>query len=244
MSFQPYCYLVSRPQYKGSRHRLLTDKSRTVLAKILLVVGLVILGWVAYPLASFQIFDSRQMAKERFLTPIGPMEPATYAAVPDPTSVDYTQVRNWFPEKEATWSETEVSYYSLSIPKLGIKQANVALSGEDLSRSLVHYGGTALPGKAGNGVVFGHSILPQFFNPKNYMAIFSTIHTLKDGDQIIVTYDGIVYQYQVIDKYEVTPKDISVLDQTFDDKYLTLITCTPPGTFLRRLVVRAKLVPH
>jgi sortase A len=92
-------------------------------------------------------------------------------------------------------------------------------------------------------VVFGHSILPQFFNPNNYMAIFSTLHTLELGDAIFVTYGDIKYQYQVIDMFEVQPKDVDVLDQDYNDKYLLLITCTPPGTYLRRLVVKTKLVP-
>ena len=243
MAFKPYYYLISRPQHR-KKWVLFPGKSRMVVANVLLVTGITILGWVAYPLASFQIFDSRRMANDRFLFPIATInEPKTLAAAPDVQLVDYTQAHNWFPEKKLVPETAPVAFYTLSIPKLGIKQATVALSGEDLSKSLVHYGGTALPGKPGNGVVFGHSILPQFFNPKNYMAIFSIIHTLKKGDQIIVTYDGITYQYQVIDMYEVLPKDISVLDQEYDDKYLTLITCTPPGTYLRRLVVKAKLVP-
>ena len=39
--------------------------------------------------------------------------------------------------------------------------------------------------------------------------------------------------------FEVQPTDLSVLDQQFDGKYLTLITCSPPGTTLRRLVVKS-----
>jgi len=41
---------------------------------------------------------------------------------------------------------------------------------------------------------------------------------------------------------EVEPEDLSILEQRFDDSYLTLVTCVPPGTYLRRLVVRARLV--
>ena len=77
-----------------------------------------------------------------------------------------------------------------------------------------------------------------------FPAIFSTLHTLETGDQILLDYDQITYQYQVVDMFEVTPEDISVLDQTYDSEYITLITCTPPGSYLRRLIVKAKLVPY
>jgi sortase A len=42
--------------------------------------------------------------------------------------------------------------------------------------------------------------------------------------------------------YEVLPTDLSVLEQKFDGRYLTMVTCTPPGTYLRRLVIKARIV--
>jgi len=35
------------------------------------------------------------------------------------------------------------------------------------------------------------------------------------------------------------PTDLSALEQTFDDSYLTLVTCVPPGTTWERLRVEA-----
>jgi sortase A len=103
------------------------------------------------------------------------------------------------------------------------------------------YPGTANPGQPGNTVLFGHSVLPQFFNPKNYLTIFSTLPTLKDGDEILVNFDGVNYRYLVEEMVEVSPEDTSVLEQRYDDSYITLITCVPPGTYLRRLIVRGRL---
>ncbi len=159
--------------------------------------------------------------------------------------VDYTQPQNWFPQATANFSESQVTHYTISVPKLKIADATVAIGGEDLAESLIQYPGTALPGKIGNSVIFGHSVLPQFFDPKDYMAIFSTLPTLKKGDDIKVRYDGIDYVYKVENMFEVRPQDIQVLDQNDDGSYFTLITCTPPGHPLKpkRLVVRAKLVP-
>jgi sortase A len=107
---------------------------------------------------------------------------------------------------------------------------------------MVHYLGTALPGQLGNAVIFCHSVLPQFFNPRNYKTICSTLPMLKKGDRVIVNFDGIEYQYRVYEMLEVGPDDVTVLEQHHDNSYLSMITCVPPGTYLRRLIVRAELV--
>lgn len=156
--------------------------------------------------------------------------------------VDYSNPNNWFPTAPKLSSrESKITHYNISVPKLKIERAIVQINGSDLSASLIHYPGTSLPGQYGNAVIFGHSVLPQFFNPKNYNTIFSTIPTLKEGDDILVDFDGILYRYQVVKLTEVLPGDVSVLEQRYDGEYLSLVTCVPPGTYLRRLVVQSRL---
>ena len=162
-------------------------------------------------------------------------------------NLDYTKASNWFVGGASyeAFSTSKVVFYNLSIPKLKIDNALVAVSGEDLSKNLIQYPGTALPGKRGNAVIFGHSILPIFYSPKDYLAIFSTLPTLKAGDEITVEYDGISYRYRVETMFEVAPTDIQVLDQDDSDSFLTLVTCVPPGDPRKpkRLIVRARVVP-
>lgn len=161
-------------------------------------------------------------------------------------TTDYTQLSNWFvddynvPDQLISLNNSQSSYF-LTIPKLNIKDAVVSLGSMDLKKSLVQYPQTALPGQLGNTVIFGHSVLPQFFSPKNYLTIFSTLYKLKQGDEIILQYDRSVYKYIVEEMFEVKPTNLSVLEQRFDDKNLTLITCSPPGTYLRRLIIKARL---
>jgi len=109
------------------------------------------------------------------------------------TEIDYTQASNWFVggATSAEFTSSKVEYYTISIPKLKVDKATVAIGGEDLSEHIIQYPGTALPGKKGNSALFGHSILPIFYDPKNYLAIFSLLPTLKAGDEIFVDYDGI-----------------------------------------------------
>ena len=160
--------------------------------------------------------------------------------------IDYTKASNWFVggARSEDFSNEKIDFYTLSIPRLKIENATVAIGGEDLSKSLIQYPGTATPGKRGNSVIFGHSILPIFYNPKDYLAIFSTLPTLKKGDEINVNYDGVAYKFRVEDMFEVAPTDIQVLEQNSADSFLTLVTCVPPGDPRkpRRLIVRARVV--
>jgi len=163
------------------------------------------------------------------------------------TPVDYTQASNWFSGGASAqdFSTSKVTFYTITVPKLKIDNATVAIGGEDLSKSLIQYPGTALPGKRGNSVIFGHSILPLFYNPKNYISIFSMLPSLKTGDQILINYDGISYEYKVEQMFEVLPTDVQVLDQDSSDSFLTLVTCVPPGdpSNPKRLIVRARVIP-
>ena len=45
------------------------------------------------------------------------------------------------------------------------------------------------------------------------MSIFSTLPTLKKGDEIDINYDGIDFKYNVETMFEVLPTDIQVLEQ-------------------------------
>jgi len=161
---------------------------------------------------------------------------------------DYLKASNWFPTAPiARPSQSKITHYTISIPKLKVFNAVVEIGGNDLKSSLVQYAETANPGEFGSPVIFGHSILRQFYNPseknpKRYISIFSTIMTLEPGDEISVNFDGIQYEYKVAEKYEVTPTQVEVLQQRYNRQSLKLITCTPEGTYLRRGVIDAQLV--
>lgn len=215
---------------------------KKITAGLLFALGLILLGSVLYPIVHFQFFtqDFKQLT-----SPVSAQFYNQTNKVLGEVTTDYTQLNNWFdpsnPPATGALDGTTSYSYQLAIPKLKIYNADVEIGSQDLKKSLVQYPNTALPGQAGSTVVFGHSVLPQFFDPKSYTTIFSTLYKLKDGDEIALTYDKVTYKYKVEEMYEVTPEDLSVLEQRYDGRFLTLITCHPPGTYLRRLVVRAKL---
>ena len=125
------------------------------------------------------------------------------------TSFDYTDATTWFAPTLKSSESSSYSVYTLTIPKLGVDHAVVRSDHTDLKQSLIHYAGTALPGNLGNTVIFGHSVLPQFFNPQNYLTIFSTLYRLKPGDTMEIAADGATYTYKISQIYETVPDDLS-----------------------------------
>jgi sortase A len=212
---------------------------KRTLARLISIVlggtGVLLILAVVFPIISYELKSRSEF--QQYLSP-----------VPEQEFTDFTKASSWFPtakEQQDSLASSVVKYYNISIPKLGIHDAVVSLGGEDLSDSLIQYPGTALPGKIGNAVVFGHSVLPTFYDPKLYLTIFSTLPTLKKQDLVTVDYDGISYEYKVTDLFEVSPDDLDVLSQETGESYISLVTCVPPGDprSPRRLIVRAKLVP-
>lgn len=109
-----------------------------------------------------------------------------------------------------------------------------------LERGVVHYGNTALPGRPGNNVIVGHSSNNWWASGK-YKFAFVLLDKLAMGDTFAVNYQGTQYMYEVFSKEIVAPNDFSVLTQG-SEPITTLITCTPPGTSWKRLIVQAKQI--
>lgn len=208
------------------------------------ISGIIILIGVIYPIVSYDSTYSKNYTK--LLSPVvGSVK--SVKGTTTSANADYTQASSWFVggATKDDFGSSKVDTFTINIPKLKIDKATVAIGGEDLSKSLIQYPGTALPGKRGNSTIFGHSILPIFYNPKNYISIFSMLPSLKKGDDIFVDYDGISFAYKVEEMFEVAPTDLQVLDQDSSDSFLTLVTCVPPGdpSNPKRLIVRARVVP-
>ncbi len=146
---------------------------------------------------------------------------------------------------------------TLIIPKLGLNVPIVlpptdALIAEDwkkleediqtaLHNGVVHYPGTARPGQAGNFFITGHS---SYFpwDPGRFKSVFARLADLQKGDEYWVFYGGDKYRYVINDIREVRPSDVTVLDQPMNKRLGTLMTCTPVGTTLRRLILEAQEV--
>lgn len=209
---------------------------------LLIVGGLVVSFYTFLPLFSWQLYFAPASAQS-LKTPIPKLSTLVNTAGKT-LSVNYLNANNWFPtyHPSANAKVNEIGTYYMSIPSIGIKNATVATNDLNLAEHLVNYTGTATPPQKGNAVVFGHSTLPQLYNPKDYKTIFANAYKMKTGDEIFVYFEKITYKYKVFSITVVDPSDTSVLEQDTRDSFLTLITCTPPGTVWKRLIIKSKLV--
>lgn len=132
--------------------------------------------------------------------------------------------------------------FTLSIPSINLENLDVKVDSNDFEQNLAHLPGSALPGEKGNVFITGHSSLPQFFRIGNFKAIFAHLPDIKKGDLIITEANGQKFEYIVDGLKIVDPKETSVINSPDQQgRYLSLMTCVPPGLYLKRLVILAKL---
>lgn len=105
-----------------------------------------------------------------------------------------------------------------------------------LDSGILHYPTTVRPGQTGNAAFFGHSS-NNIFNKGKYKFAFVLLNRLVPGDTFYLTYERKLYAYKVIDRKVVEPSQVEVLNDIPGKTTATLITCDPPGTSLKRLVV-------
>lgn len=240
---------MSKYYYK-KEDKIFKKKILRLFSLLILFIGIVIFFYIFYPLVSWQIYFAPALASSNIKAPIPKATIVNSSEIGSLISqagnllsgVDYTNAKNWFPGfNPRTPEQSKIPYYTISIPKLKINNATVSTRDNNLAIHLVNYQGTGLPPESGNAVIFGHSTLPQLFNPNDYKTIFATAYQLKIGDEIYPYVDGVTYIYKIFNISVVEPTDTSIFEQNYDNSYLTLVTCTPPGTIWKRLIIKAKL---
>jgi sortase A len=122
----------------------------------------------------------------------------------------------------------------IRIPRIGVNAALVEGVGVgDLKQGPGHYPNSPLPGHSGNAAIAGHRT--------TYGAPFYHLDELRPGDDIELTTREGTFAYTVASSREVAPTELSVLDASPDNR-LTLTTCTPRFSAVRRLIVVSRLV--
>lgn len=139
--------------------------------------------------------------------------------------------------------------FSIIVPKIAANAkilANVDASDEKvylpaLQKGVAQAAGSAYPGEGGHIFLFAHST-DYFWNVGSYNAVFYLLYKLEKGDEVDVFYRGQRYVYKVTGKEIVDPSQVQYLTRKTNKEFLTLQTCWPPGTTLKRLLVFATRV--
>lgn len=211
-------------------------RSRMFPAFLLSLGIIVLITQVAIPLIFFKTQDN--IAK--------PVASSVLGIASGFGDFEFTELQEGTLDKQQ--SANIPGFFYLTVPKLGIEDAVIETNSLNLSpdETLGHYNGSALPGEIGNSFIYGHSVLPWFYNPKNYKTIFSTLDKLGTGDEFYVKYNNKKYTYKVEDTQVLGVSDVNPLAEIkpkyLNESTMVLMTCWPAGTKAKRLLVNATLV--
>lgn len=140
----------------------------------------------------------------------------------------------------------------LVIPKInvdapvvyGVNPADNNAVEDGLRKGLVHYpiaNAASSPGQNGATVLLGHSSNDVFDNGA-YKFIFVQLNRMEIGDTFFINYQGTRYTYSITKKEIIDPTDVGKVTGDPTKPSAILITCDPPGTALKRLLVFAEQI--
>lgn len=138
--------------------------------------------------------------------------------------------------------------FGIVIPKIGANSKIIAdvdpynekIYQLALTHGVAHARGSVLPDENGNMFLFSHSSV-NFYEAVRYNSVFYLLTKVERGDNVYIFYKKQKFKYSVTDKKIVDAAQISYLSPGGNKKTLTLMTCWPAGTTLRRLVVIGEL---
>lgn len=198
-----------------------------------LVLGVLLLILSFWPLVEYQIWENTQYQNDEYL--VSPTVSSNILGIslsgqgfnvilPNPPTRPYNK-------------------FFLTVPKLHLENIEVEVDSNNFDKALAQLPGTALPGETGNVFISGHSSISYLLPIGSQKAIFNNLTSLKKGDTITVSALGQTFQYVVQGSKVVSPKDVSVIAPPDPNgRYLTLMTCVPPGFTTKRLVVVTKMI--
>ena len=212
--------------------------------------GVVALGLLLYPLVGELLSEKYHSSVETTYT----------AAIEDTDDAELTAQRQAAQQYNAMLANATISEGGASAPPLAyadqltvggvmayidIPKINVYLpvqhgtGAETLEKTEGHVVGTSLPvgGSSTHAVLSAHSGMAS-------SKLFSDIDQLEKGDTFYIHVLGEVLAYEVDNINTVLPTDTSLLQIEDGKDLVTLVTCTPFGINIHRLLVRGHRVPY
>lgn len=137
--------------------------------------------------------------------------------------------------------------FSIIIPKIGANEkiiSNVNPLNESeyqkaLKNGVAHAKGTSFPDGKGNVFLFAHSS-GNFYENSRMNTVFFLLNKLEKGDKFSIVYKNKIYDYKVSNKKIVADDEVEYLKNNKNEEIVTLMTCWPPGTSYKRLLILGK----
>lgn len=208
--------------------------SGKLISLLFLAAGVFFLTQVSWPLISYKLLEIKLASGGTIVSPVNGSQILGVSIKNDKD----------FPAFYSLASRLKAAPYpqfQISVPSINLNNIKVNVDTNDLSSGLAQLPGTAFPGEKGNVFISGHSAIPLM--EKNTKAYFANLPNVKIGEQILVWAGKTKFSYQVVDIKIVNPNDVSViLPPDSQGRFLSLMTCVPPGFNTKRLVVIGKII--
>ena len=114
-------------------------------------------------------------------------------------------------------------YYGvIEIPRIELKRGfyNTDSKYNTIEKNVTMVQGSTMPDvDKGNLILMAHS-------GDSYISFFAYLYVLREGDNVFITYNGVKYQYRIVNIYYVEKNGMVLITRNLDKTCLTLITCT------------------
>lgn len=217
-------------------------KKITLTFLVILLIVSPILFLLIYPnynniLLTLKSFDFYTLSKETSISTLTTLSPLREKF--EEKVLGYTSIEESLQNTEIVLDRKILEELNTSIH---IENINVegkiyqGISSLTMDTGFWHFPISKFPGEKGNTVIIGH----RFMNLPPSKDTFFNLDKISIGEKIEIKHHEGTFTYIVVEKKEVEPNDVSVIQDT-EDYRVTLITCTPLWTSEKRLVVIAKL---
>lgn len=107
-----------------------------------------------------------------------------------------------------------------------------------LTQGVAHARGSSTPDQPGNIFIFAHSA-ENWYEANRFNAVFYLLPKLVKNDEIDIYFRRQKYIYRVVDTKLISGNEYQYISSLPGQNQLTLMTCWPPGTTFKRLIVIA-----
>lgn len=121
----------------------------------------------------------------------------------------------------------------LEIPRIGLKRGfyGVGSRYNNIQYNVSMVNGTSLPDQVnGNVILMAHS-------GDAYISFFAYLYKLDIGNMAYITYKGMKYNYQLVNRYDVPKIGVVSIKRDYNKTCLTLITCTKGSDSLQTVYI-------
>ncbi len=200
---------------------------------IILNYGALAQRWITWDSTGKITYDTPEKKKSPF--PSG--QPGSSSA-PN-LSVGPNGGSNYQPNYNSNGNSIVISKIKINVPLVQASGTSQKELNAALNNGVIIYPGSAMPGQPGDVFLSGHSSIYPWVKTE-YGQVFALLDKLVAGDTVSLIYNNRQYDYRITGKKVLQASEVKI-QPTYEYR-LTLMTCWPIGTSLKRLVVTGELI--